>query len=398
MTFAHLATAVWSLVSAVTPPEGELPRAVLVQGDAFRGRLVAADSTWQLRFETGEGQRNVPAADLVLWGQFVEPRQDAQIVLADGGLIVAPSVQIADEKIRAATPTFGKLELPLETVAGIVLRPPVDRAAGDKLRARILEPQGRDDRLLLDNGDVVAGTITAFDDEKVVLKAEGGPLEVKRAALVAVLFDPSLVDRSPAVGLRAAIGFADGSRLIARELVADAERARLKLAGGMALEAPAGSIVALQVFGGRTTYLSDLEPTSYRHIPYLQLPWTYHADRSVLGSQLRVAQQPYLKGLGMHSPARITYDVPPGARRFEAEVAIDDETHGRGSAVFRVFVDDGSGKWQPGAESEVVRGGQPPQPIAVDVSQARRISLLVDFADRGDELDHADWLGARLVK
>ena len=31
-------------------------------------------------------------------------------------------------------------------------------------------------------------------------------------------------------------------------------------------------------------------------------------------------------------------------------------------------------------------------------SGAEMITLTVDFADRGDELDHADWLDARLIK
>ena len=48
--------------------------------------------------------------------------------------------------------------------------------------------------------------------------------------------------------------------------------------------------------------------------------------------------------------------------------------------------------------TDVVRGGQPPVPLSVDLKGAKRISLLVDFADRGDELDHADWLDARLVR
>jgi hypothetical protein len=40
----------------------------------------------------------------------------------------------------------------------------------------------------------------------------------------------------------------------------------------------------------------------------------------------------------------------------------------------------------------------PPTPISVDVRGGKRLSLIVDFAERGDELDHADWLNARLVQ
>jgi hypothetical protein len=37
-------------------------------------------------------------------------------------------------------------------------------------------------------------------------------------------------------------------------------------------------------------------------------------------------------------------------------------------------------------------------PIAVNVTNASRLALVVDAADRGDEGDHADWLNARLIR
>jgi hypothetical protein len=40
----------------------------------------------------------------------------------------------------------------------------------------------------------------------------------------------------------------------------------------------------------------------------------------------------------------------------------------------------------------------PPVPVSVDLGGAKRLDLVVDFADRADELDRANWLNARLVK
>jgi hypothetical protein len=37
-------------------------------------------------------------------------------------------------------------------------------------------------------------------------------------------------------------------------------------------------------------------------------------------------------------------------------------------------------------------------PISVDIGGAKQVSLVVDFAERGDEQDHADWLDARFVE
>ncbi len=149
--------------------------------------------------------------------------------------------------------------------------------------------------------------------------------------------------------------------------------------------------------GGQAVYLSDLEPVGYKHIPFLQLAWPYQADHNVSGDLLRAGGKLFLKGLGMHSASRLTYDLDRPASRLEAALAIDDAAGGRGSVVFRVFVDTGDGHWEPKYTSPIIRGGDPPLPITVDVAHAKRISLLVEFADRGDQLDYADWLDARLI-
>src|SRR5204863_4962681 len=140
---------------------------------------------------------------------------------------------------------------------------------------------------------------------------------------------------------------------------------------------------------GRARYLSDLEPESYRMIPYLTLEWPYRADRNVVGTQLRAGGRLYAKGVGMHSTARLTYRLDKPYRRFDAELAIDDETRGRGSVHFRVFVDN-----QERYASPPVRGGMTPVPIRVDITDGKQLSLIVDFGERADELDHADCLDA----
>ena len=60
--------------------------------------------------------------------------------------------------------------------------------------------------------------------------------------------------------------------------------------------------------------------------------------------------------------------------------------------AIRVFVDE-----REAYKSPPIRGGMPPTPLSVDVRGGKRLSLIVDFGERGDELDHADWLDARLV-
>jgi hypothetical protein len=100
----------------------------------------------------------------------------------------------------------------------------------------------------------------------------------------------------------------------------------------------------------------------------------------------------------MHTASRVAYKLDGPYREFQAEVAIDDSAGGRGSAVCSVFVDDGSGKWQSKYTSPIIRGGDAPIAVRVELHGVKAISLLTDFADLGDQLDHVDWLNARVVK
>ena len=185
---------------------------------------------------------------------------------------------------------------------------------------------------------------------------------LEAAQVTAIQFRHQPIARPRASGAAAlVVGWRDGSRLSASTLVADARQARLTLAGSrrraVTLSAETAAITALQTLGGQAVYLSDLKPVGYKHIPFLQLAWPYQADRNVSGDLLRAGGKLFLKGLGMHSASRLTYDLDRPASRLEAALAIDDRAGGRGSVVFRVFVDTGDGHWEPKFTSPIVRGG-----------------------------------------
>ena len=126
--------------------------------------------------------------------------------------------------------------------------------------------------------------------------------------------------------------------------------------------------------------------------------WPYQRDRNVLGEPLVVGGKRYLKGIGMHSAGRMTYRLDGKYKRFDAAVAIDDSADRRGSVTFGVYVLR-DGKWKA-KRTRVTScaAASPPQPVSVDVDGRKALTLTVDYADRGDEMDRADWLDARLVK
>lgn len=371
----------------------ETPMAVPVDDQPFPAVLAGVDASWRITFLVDGKQRSLPAADLVTWGTPAEIGNVPLLVLADGSRVVGEVIEADKERLTVDSGLFGLVKLPVERLAGVVFQTPSERQARDQLLDQIASAEGNTDRLILVNGDQLSGRLDVIHDNAARLTTEVGPVDVKTERIRALVFNPGLVQRPRSEGLRAIVGFRDGSRLVAQQLVVDQTSVRVTGMDGRAWNASPEEFVFLQPLGGRVVYLSDLKAAAYRHIPYLTLAWPYHTDRNVLGSLLRVGGRLYLKGLGMHSASRLTYLLPKSAQRFQAELAIDDSTEGSGSVRFRVFV-DGREKYT----SPTVRGGQAPLPISVDLAGAKRLDLIVEFADRADQQDHADWLGARVSK
>jgi len=479
----------------VSKATAEVPQAVPVAGEPFRAQLVAADSQWQLKFRVDNQDRMMPAVDLVTWGQCPEQGRGGGLVLADGSFVAAQVVAANKDSLTADSDTLGTLKLPLESLSGLVLQQLSHPSDNDKLLDRIANPaiatvsphplgegQGmsapgekessrpqagkgartavESDRLLLDNGDELTGLFGGMADGVVQWTTDVGPVKVKLNRVVAVLFNPALKRKLPPRQhqMQAWVGLSDGSRLLAAQLSLDADLAKITAAGETFTAQPS-SLVFLQPLGGRAIYLSDLKPSEYHQTPYLNLTWPCRADRNVTGSLLRCNRRLYLKGLGVHSAARLVYDLSPrpqaeqkpGARqgneeisprpqagegqgdsketsprplgegpgvradgaeisprpqagegpgvradstpkRFEALLGLDDSTQNQGSVQFRVLL-DGQEKFK----SPVLRGGDPPQPISIDIAGGKKLELILDYADRADVLDHADWLDARLI-
>ncbi len=379
-----------------SPARAEMPEAVPVEGDPFRARVAAVDAQWQITFQTAAGPRTLPAASLVRWGQCAEWTRGSAVVLVDGSLLVADVTAADRQSLVADSVLFGELKLPRASIAGVVFHPPGDCARRDRLLDRVASGAGESGRIVLTNGDELACDLEAIQDGKLRLRASVGPLDVEARRVAALLCRPQ--QKRADAGetnktLWAYAGFSNGTRLHATALETRGDALRVTLPAGLVWSTAIRELVFLQPVGGQVVYLSDLKAESYRHVPFLTLNWPYHADRSVSGAMLRSNGRLFLKGLGMHSASRLTYVLAQPFRRFCAELAIDDETDGGGSAGFRVFV-DGRLKYT----SPTVRGGQPAIPVSIDIAGAKRLDLVVDFAERADELDHADWLDARLVR
>jgi hypothetical protein len=388
------------LLSSASTVLAATPTTVPIDGKPFQAELAEIDDDGSFVFSSEGKTQKLPQAELVSWGTPVEPRRGPLVVLEGGGLLAADILGADKDRLDVDTELFGRLKLPLEHLCGAIFHLPGSARERDRLIDRLASAEGDSDRVLLENGDELAGTLEEIDDRSAKLRTENGPASVELTRVEAIVFNPQLRSKPDEKSPRTWIGFNDGSRLMASNISplplgegqgVRAERSLKFTALGQSLKTPLKNVVFLQPLSGRAIYLSQLKPTDYRHVPYLSIAWPYRIDRNVKDDFLRAGGRLHLKGIGMHSAARLNYALPPGAKRFQAEAAIDDAADG-GSVRFRVFVD--------GKEifsSPVVRGGMPPVPIDLDVSGGKQLDLVVDYADRADVQDWSDWLDARVI-
>lgn len=117
------------------------------------------------------------------------------------------------------------------------------------------------------------------------------------------------------------------------------------------------------------------------------------AGKSVDGNPLTLNGATYPHGIGTHARSEFTIDLKGAATFFASLVGLDDEKKGsKGSVGFQLFVDG-----KRAVDTGVLRSGDSPRLVSVNLTGAKRLTLRVTDGDDGIDSDHADWAGAYLT-
>ena len=344
------------------------------------------------------------------------PRSPARLVLSDGQRWMGGVAGGSGDTLRFSASLGAQLSVSVDHVARLEFDgrlPDADRGS--------LTPAAEGDRLYwVHDGALerVDGSFEAFADEGVVLTGVLGkrtfPWDEVGALLVAALEEGQAPARPEGIPL--VVDTDDGSR-IAGAFVgptgADDAGSRppgfeLETAFGARVRVPFARVWEAALDDGCFAYLSDLPPARAQAGSLfgdeLGLSWPHQVDRSVVGTPLSVAGRRQARGLGVHAPSRLVWDLGPAAgsevrpaRELAGEVGIDDSvrtTSARGCVRFQVHV-DGVLRWDSGP----VRGGEEARPIPrIDLRGAKELALVVEQDEDSFVADRADWLRLLLVR
>lgn len=318
------------------------------------------------------------------------------VLLANGDRLVVRVVRMTDEFLEGEwlSESSRKVRIPLETIRGVIVTSPESVEKRWTLDGQLARWRENSDVVMLARGDRLPGEIVGWAGDALTLKGAAGDVSLERAQILAMGFSASLTSFPKVEGPRQLLVLTDGSQIVMTGLALAEGRLTGRAVFGADLSFPVESIASIRFLGGRIQPLSDLTAAKTQHTPFVSGSWKPGIDQTVLGRPLRLRGVEFPKGLGLHSQSSMTYTLDGAYDSFLALVGIDDETQGRGNVLFAVEVDGkrvASTAPQPGS-------GLPQSLGPIDLRGKRTLTLHVEFGERGDIQDHADWCDPVLLR
>ena len=248
-----------------------------------------------------------------------------------------------------------------------------------------------EDRILLTNGDVLAGFVTSMDGDGIGVDSTLGESRIPHRRVVAVRLAAARPPTQEPPYMT--VTFRKSGRLTISDLSWSGNVAEARLFDGGHVRIEGERIRRVDVAGGRWEWLSNHRPISFEHTPMLSLHWDYVNGRNVLGDPMTVAGETFEHGVGVHSRSSLTYDLKGAFGEFVTSFGIDDDSGPFADVSVFILVDG-----QKRFEKPQVRRGKLHGPVRLDVTRAKRIELIVEFGESGDVQDRLNWVEAALIR
>jgi hypothetical protein len=151
--------------------------------------------------------------------------------------------------------------------------------------------------------------------------------------------------------------------------------------------------VRWRVEGGRRVYLGDLAPDAVEEVGAFGVVWPWRKDSNLDGTPLRLGGVRYVRGVVVHSQAKLAWKLDGSYLRLRALVGIADVVADQGDCA-AALIADGKTLWT----RDRVKGGERPTALDLDLTGVKRLELRVDYGQRYDIGDHLALADAYLVK
>lgn len=401
-TFFALTSLQASILVTVQPIDGEVYSSQL---EGFEGKNALLDA------------KTVPLAELKAIQFQKDPAAvESQLAVTLGeSTLLAQSVTLSEDLFQIQPAVGGNAEQLKAGTVQMVLFQKSELGQNVDLDADWNEIRSMDlpdDQLVILRDGKLShyfGKILEITEKAVRFEQDGEVLNVKRKHVFAVRFAPLSNDEvshetekdpqeNPLLGV---LTDAAGSSLSISSLVPAEGNAQITLTSGAKLTLPDSALAGLDLSSGRAVSLASLKAESVTVTPFFGME---NAPESLLkfnapqlnrafgGGKIQLGGKEYATGLELCSRTQIVFRLPSSFQTFRATVGIDDSVRPGGSSEVTILADEKV------LFKDVLTGKDAPKPLNLDLSGARRLTILVDFGENGNFGDYVGFGDAALEK
>ncbi|MBA3847452.1 MAG: NPCBM/NEW2 domain-containing protein [Planctomycetes bacterium] len=292
-------------------------------------------------------------------GHAAAPGIASGLITRAGDLVVGTIASVQAGTLTMRSVALGQVTVPLDQVRAIVLTP---------TRSAALASIAAIDGAELANGNFLAGKLDFINDEEVGIDSGKRVQRVKRdrVGLISFAGDAS----TPAEGHRL--------RLVGGDLIGgtidswDAEAVTVTTAHGRVALAP-HQVAAVWNARSVVQPLTMVAPT-VTHTPYFDEPQLIEIDRASATMPLAIAGARCEHGLRVAARQELTWQLNGTAQALVAVFAADPNAARAANAVVTVWAGDTL------AQTIECKAGAEPTTLAIPLSGAKTLRLVIDFA------------------
>ena len=385
------------LVAAPAAPQDKV-RVMTIEAQSFDGTWLGITADGAIQLETDDGIRNLRPDSLVQirWENRKERTKANHYRMVvhtkEASRLNANLISTEGNTLVFETDLISKLPLSLSRLAAI------HKAEGDKdvrqaLDRAVSQRHPSEDTLIVQR----EGRVRVLQGVTESLSKDGGAFRWRNRTIP--------IDWNITFGIVFATGIQQPKRQPARCVLADGSiwagkltggdknTVRLALANETTVPLAIDRLIEIRFVSDRVVFLDEIKPAAYLFEPFASVRWPYRLNRSVANRPMRIGDERFDRGIGVHSRSILEYEMKDAFKQLSATIGIDEAVGDLGHVIFRVHADD-----KVVFDSGPVTGHDEPRPVLVPIEGAKRLKLEVDFGEALDVGDQANWANVRLIK
>lgn len=370
-------------------------------GKEFTGQLLRLEN-WSLQHGKGIGRRFAPGE----WFSLRQVNQplpelptDEHLILANGDRIPFNNLRLDDEQLfleHSALAEGKPTAIPLSSVAIIWRQPPDGIVSAERLRHRLLRGKRSRDVLLLRNGDTTEGTLQTINAGQVQLEVNKKIVPIRWAQVAAISLSTELLDQLSLKQRYARVTLTEArGRFTLASVASDGEKLTGKTSFGTAFQSKLEQVAGLEVFGEEFSTFADLKISKFEYFPFLDERWNWSANCNVMGTDLRVGESSYDRGLSLHAHSKLTYLLDGKYQVFEALVGLDSREGRLGQVRLQLLLD---GKPVELENHSALTLANSPRRLRVELGKAKELTLEVQAEGRAPIGAVVNWVEERFIR